>query len=231
MTHRFRKSLRGWRTAVAGLAALLLVVTLVFQAVPKSGPALSAGELYGRYVSAQPVRLAESREPVPPSVTEPVGASAGPTSVPAPVPVAGVYRLEVPSLKIDAPVVALNLTPEGRMEDPPDAQTVAWYDFTALPGSGGNAVFSGHLDYLGYGPAVFWNLRALRPGDIVRTRMDDGTIVEYAVTASHSYPVFEMPMREIVGRTSVESVTLITCDGTFSDGEYSHRLVVRAVRV
>jgi hypothetical protein len=48
------------------------------------------------------------------------------------------------------------------MPSPDNAWDVAWYDFSARPGAGSNAVFSGHVDYHDVGPAVFWNLRDLR---------------------------------------------------------------------
>jgi LPXTG-site transpeptidase (sortase) family protein len=81
-----------------------------------------------------------------------------------------------------------------------------------------------------HGPAVFWKLKDLEPGDLVEVQLRDGTVIRYEVTASHSYAVAEMPMAEILAPTAVESVTLITCTGTFSGGEYSHRLVVRAAK-
>jgi len=119
------------------------------------------------------------------------------------------------------------------MEAPNGPEDVAWYGFTAFPGSGGNAVFSAHVDYHGYGPAVFADLKKLEKGDLVEVRTADGTVYRYEVTLSISYPAETAPSEEIVGPTSRELVTLITCAGTFDQAarQYSHRLVVRAERV
>jgi sortase A len=119
------------------------------------------------------------------------------------------------------------------MEAPNGPEDVAWYGFTALPGSGSNAVFSAHVDYHGYGPAVFADLKKLEKGDLVEVHTADGAAYRYEVTLSLSYPAETAPSEEIVGPTSREVITLITCAGSFDQAtrRYSHRLVVRAERV
>jgi LPXTG-site transpeptidase (sortase) family protein len=119
------------------------------------------------------------------------------------------------------------------MQVPDSPEEVAWYDFAGRPGEGANIVLSGHVDYHGYGPAVFARLRDLTPGDIVEVRLEDGSAHEYVVTQSVAYEAQGAPIEEIVGPTSRETVTLITCDGTFNGASlgYSHRLVVRAERL
>lgn len=146
---------------------------------------------------------------------------------------APVARIAIPRIGVDAEIVTLNLTPDGAMDVPDDPEQVAWYDFTAKPGQPGNAVLSGHLDYYNYGPAVFWDLHTLQPGDQVAITLQDGSVVEYEVTGLQSYPVAEMPMSVILAPTETPSLTLITCAGFFDAavGEYTERLVVRAVQV
>jgi LPXTG-site transpeptidase (sortase) family protein len=131
---------------------------------------------------------------------------------------------------VDAKVVTLNLTPSGDMDVPKSPELVGWYDFTAKPGLVGNAVISGHLDWHDYGPAVFWKLKDLSQGDQIAVELADGTVITYAVTTALSYSLEDLPMAKILAPTASESVTLITCGGAFSNGEYSDRLVVRAVR-
>jgi len=119
------------------------------------------------------------------------------------------------------------------MDVPDGPEDVAWYNFTARPGMGGNAVISGHLDYRNYGEAVFWRLKELQEGDIVEVRLADGSVLRYQVSLKLSYAARTAPVLEIVGPTSKEVVTLITCGGTFDGGSrsYSDRLVVRAERI
>ncbi len=94
-------------------------------------------------------------------------------------------------------------------------------------------MFSGHVDYYTIGPAVFWNLGKLVQDDIVEVRLEDGTIYRYRVIGKAAFDSTDAPVDEIIGPTSVESVTLITCTGTFNVAtrQYSKRLVVRAERI
>jgi LPXTG-site transpeptidase (sortase) family protein len=142
-------------------------------------------------------------------------------------------RLVIPSIGVDAPVLEKGLGPDLVMEAPDDAWTVAWYGFTALPGGGGNAVLSGHVDYAGVGPAVFWDLRRLAAGDVVEVMADDGTAYRYRVTQVDVFGSTSIPMDQVLAQTGADMVTIITCAGTFDPAtrEYDQRLVVRAERV
>ena len=64
----------------------------------------------------------------------------------------------IPWLGVQAPVEKKGIDSRNQMEAPDRPFDVAWYPFTARPGSGGNAVFAGHKDFAGIGPAVFWKL-------------------------------------------------------------------------
>jgi LPXTG-site transpeptidase (sortase) family protein len=161
-------------------------------------------------------------------------AASSPTAAPkppqAPVEQALPARVVIPSIGVDAPVSVKTIGPDGTMQPPNGPEDVAWYDFSARPGAGGNAVFSAHVDYHDYGPAVFARLKDLKKGDIVEVRLADGSVRDYEVVLSVTYPAATAPFQEIVGVTSGEMVTLITCAGTFdaASRQYSHRLVVRA---
>jgi LPXTG-site transpeptidase (sortase) family protein len=146
---------------------------------------------------------------------------------------APISRLVIPKAKVDANVITLSIDGNGVMQSPNNAWDVAWYDFSARPGAGSNAVFSGHVDYHDVGAAVFWNLRDLQAGDLIEVRLEDGTVYDYSVSALDCLPVSEAPINQIVGPTQSEVVTLITCCGTFdsSTRQYDRRLVVRADRV
>jgi LPXTG-site transpeptidase (sortase) family protein len=139
-------------------------------------------------------------------------------------------RIIIPAIGIDASLSRKGIDGNGLMQIPNGPEDVAWYDFTASPGEGSNIVFSGHLDYRGYGPAVFYHLADLKEGDVVEVQTKDGDMHRYAVSASVSYDAADAPVSDIVGPTSREVVTLITCSGTFNGPPlgYSHRLVVRA---
>ena len=135
---------------------------------------------------------------------------------------------------VDAPVERGDIV-DGVMQNPSGPWVVAWYDDLAAPGEGSNTVLAGHVDYWDVGPAVFWNLKDLVPGDTIRLTGEDGRVFEYAVEWSKLYDVAteltpQVIQEDITGPTTRESVTLITCGGPFdpTTGQYLQRLIVRA---
>ncbi len=214
---------------LGGLALLVVagaaLASLVLALAPTYRTDASATLGYADLASRRAVRDDIRGEPKPGSVLK------GAPIVPPPVLyLAPIVRLRIPRIGVDAPVQVKNIK-NGQMENPDGAANVAWYDFTAKPGLGaGNAVFSGHVDYVNVGKAVFWDLKKLVNGDIVEVVLQDGVIVSYTVSASQSYDVATIPMDQVLNSTSTESVTLITCGGQFSAGSYNERLVLRATR-
>jgi sortase (surface protein transpeptidase) len=73
----------------------------------------------------------------------------------------------------------------------------------------------------------------LEPGDTLLVQLADGTQYRYAVNFKQQFDAATAPVDQIVGPTPNQTVTLITCGGTFdsSTHQYDKRLVVRAERV
>ncbi len=90
-----------------------------------------------------------------------------------------------------------------------------------MPGAAGNAVIVGHVDtYIG--PAVFYNLYLLRPGDPVYVSAD-GTRQRFDVTSVRELPKPGFPVNQVFGGTKRHVLWLITCGGAF-DYETRHYL-------
>ena len=212
---------------LAVAANVLALVVLVAVLLPTRAPSQSTSETYRSLYMHRSLRAEVRREAPPPSIIPSAAISPSPTPQTVAAPV---QTMRIKRIGVDAQLVALNLTADGAMDVPNSPQLVAWYDFTGKPGLGGNAVFSGHVDWRNYGPAVFWRLKELVPGDGIDVVLTDGTLINYRVTAAWSYPVQELQMSEILAQTSAESLTLITCTGQFAGGEYTDRLVLRAIR-
>ncbi len=147
-------------------------------------------------------------------------------------PSGAIARLLAPAAGIDAPVVLGGVDANTHlMVAPRGPWVVAWYGYSAVPGQGGNAVFAGHVDYVNVGEAVFWNLRDLQPGDRIAVQLADGRTLDYRVQFNRVYGASSGPWTTLFSPSAGNDViTLYTCDGTFHDGEYSSRRVVRAVR-
>ncbi len=177
----------------------------------------------------------ETRVGVGGPITKYLTPQATPTA-PLPTPSeAPIANLVIPRFDIDAPVVVRGVDANHVMETPSGPKDVAWYDFSGKPGYGSNAVFSGHVDYIDYGPAVFWHLKDLDQGDMIEIHLDDGTVYKYQVTTRQNVPA-EPPqdvLSAIIGPTQQDVVTLITCGGAwdYATHQYDHRVVVRAERV
>src|SRR3954471_6641632 len=92
-----------------------------------------------------------------------------------PVPVEGVApaELQIDSVGVDAPIELGNVT-DGVMQDPTGPWVVSWYEPLGKIGEGGNVVLAGHVDYYNVGPAVFWDVRDLPAGDVIRVVGEDG---------------------------------------------------------
>ena len=145
-------------------------------------------------------------------------------------------RMVIPKIGVDAPVTVRAIGSDGVMGPPNGRFDVVWYDFSAFsglggyPGSPGNAVFSGHVDYHPHYTAVFWDLHLLAPGDIIEVHLPNGSVARYAVQWSESIDP-ESDFSSYCGATGEATITIVTCQGTFNPatGQYNHRLVVRGV--
>jgi len=104
-------------------------------------------------------------------------------------PVEVVIELQIPSLKISAPVLGVGLASDNRMDSPkgpigdPVWDTAFWYHGGGIPGDVGTATIAGHVnDPLGQ-PMIFAHLDHFHPGDLIvvhlkNTNMDIRFIVD-----------------------------------------------------
>lgn len=148
--------------------------------------------------------------------------TAAPTdSVMAPV------RLVIRKLGVDTVIESLGILPDGTMEAPRSWNEAGWFSLGYRPGELGNAVIAGHLDS-DTGRALFWDLNKLQPADVVSIYHEDGSFVDFSVTAQQSYRADSAPLGAIFGPASRADLNLITCDGTFNREQkaYDSRLVV-----
>jgi sortase A len=120
--------------------------------------------------------------------------------------------------------------PDGVMQDPSGTEAVAWYPFEPLPNEGGNIFLAGHL-LVGGHPAVFWDLNKLEAGHQVIIRA--GGVDFYYSVVSEEYQTKADALHAVTDTVDGEVVTLMTCAGSYipSTGDYTHRWIVRAVRV
>ena len=77
---------------------------------------------------------------------------------------------------------------------------------------------------------MFWNLRLLKPGDLVTVKPAG---VTFAVTAVTQVAKTSFPTSDVYGPTPGPELRLVTCGGTFDSatGHYLSNLIVYATAV
>lgn len=141
----------------------------------------------------------------------------------------GIY---IKNLKINAPIVPVGLTSEKSLQVPQNSNAVGWYIYGTPPGDIGPAVITGHLDSL-LGPAVFYHLKNLRPGDNIEVSRSDGSRAIFRVDSLQEYSQNDFPTDKVYGKINYAGLRIITCSGTYDKklGRYTNNLVVYATLI
>lgn len=166
--------------------------------------------------------------------TGPGTAKAGPLGrTAAALPVTEIpVAIQIPDADVDAEI-EINKIVDGQMLDPTGPWIVSWYEGTGeLHEPRRNMLMSGHVDYWGVGPAIFYTVASLTPGAPVTVQGDRGGSATYEVEyveRINNRTVTQEKLTEITGATDYDALTLITCGGTFDydTGEYVERDIIR----
>ena len=140
--------------------------------------------------------------------------------------------VRIPAIGVSSRLLHLGLNPDGTVAVPSiqtSAGLAAWYKYSATPGQIGSSVIEGHVDST-RGPAVFFRLGALRPGNTIEVTLADGVTAVFRVTGVREYAKSRFPARTIYGAPGFAALRLITCGGAFDDatGHYLSSTVVFA---
>lgn len=140
--------------------------------------------------------------------------------------------VSIPAIGVYSKLLHLGVNSDGAIQVPPlpsGANLAAWYKYSATPGQIGASVIEGHMDSY-EGPAVFFRLGALHPGDAIDVTLADGVTAIFKVTGVREYPKIKFPAKEIYRATDYAALRLITCGGTFdyATGHYLSSTIVFA---
>jgi sortase (surface protein transpeptidase) len=142
-------------------------------------------------------------------------------------------HLDIPSIGVHTDLLQLGLNPDHTVQVPPLSRNslAGWYKYSPSPGQLGPSILLGHVDSAEYGPAVFFRLGALRPGDTLSVGRADRTVAVFRVVRVVSYPKEHFPTLEVYGNTDAAALRLITCGGRFdfSTRSYESNIVAFAV--
>ncbi|MFE0422999.1 class F sortase [Streptomyces sp. NPDC058953] len=181
--------------------------------------------------SPGPGRTAADGPPRPAPSAAPVRAAADvPPVAPDPLPHSPPRRVVAPTTRVDAPVRSVGLDRDGAIAPPPpdDADPAGWWRGSVSPGERGTSVLVGHVD-TARGPAVFYSLGALGPGDRVEVVREDGRTAVFTVYGTESLPRDGFPAERVYADAPVPELRLITCGGRWSaETGYEENVVVFA---
>ena len=242
------------RSLLSCLAAVLVIAAVLVrfgnketgEALAKPPPSLI--RLRSIQPTVQPTiqpTIKPTVQPTPTLFDSNLDIKAGPVDVP--------LELQIPSLKVIAPVLGVGLTAENVMDAPrgvlgdPVWDSAFWYRGSGIPGEPGTATFAGHVnDPLGQ-PEIFAHLQDLHPGNLIiihfkLTKIDIAFVVDQVKNYSVQESSDPAVLIQIYGAgplagtgpqpapDGLSHLTLITCAGIYVNGQYDHHIVVYATR-
>lgn len=216
-----RRDITARGVVLTALASLGLCAGIVLVAdslrTPKPPPQPTAAQAFA---AGQPVGVAAGRNPLPAADLPPhVAAPAAPILAPSPP-----TRVRIASIKVDAPLTGLSLEKTGQLAAPPEqnGDLAGWYQGGTTPGALGTAVIAGHVDNH-QGPAVFYNLGALKQGDTIQVDRADGLTAVFTIDAVEAYDARDFPTAKVYGAATRAELRVITCGAGFDEGHDRYR--------
>ncbi len=166
----------------------------------------------------------------PQEIAGPAAVATQARAAPAETPVADPARVRIPAIDVDAAVLPLAVDGQGVLPPPPTNADAGWWRAGPEPGEAGPAVIVGHVDGR-EGPAVFFRLRQLAPGDEIAVDRVDGSTAVFVVERVERHAKDAFPTEAVYGRTPDARLRLVTCGGEFdrSARHYVDNVVVFAV--
>ena len=174
---------------------------------------LIAGGVVGASIGSRQLRW--GAPPTPPSWASRNGLHGTWTGKPLDRSVPEMIR--IPRIRVRAKTVALGLNRNGTAAVPPltEPELASWFDRGPTPGQRGTAVFFGHVDAKRVGPAVFYRIGMLRPGDLIFVTLRDRKVAAFRVYSVALYQKSAFPTATVYSYTRWPTLRLITCGGAF----------------
>ncbi|HEV3382150.1 MAG TPA: sortase, partial [Trebonia sp.] len=106
--------------------------------------------------------------------------------------------------------------PGGVVGVPPlsDHNLAGWFAGSVTPGQNGPSLIDGHVDSV-TGPSVFFAIKDLKPGDVIKVLRKDGSTAQFRVTWLQAVSKTTFPWKTVLGPTGYPALRLVTCGGPF----------------
>jgi sortase (surface protein transpeptidase) len=206
----------------------VLIAAVVTGVLALSGAAGITFVALDQHHAPEPPLTAAATVPTPSSAPTPTSGIVGPILQASP-PVS----ITIPAIGVQSNLLTLGRTAGGALAVPAlgiSYNLPGWYRYSPTPGALGPAVIAGHVDSAEAGPAVFYRLGALKPGDSVTVLRADGRLATFRVDAVRRYSKHAFPTTLVYGNTNHAALRLITCGGPFDSatGSYEDNIIVWA---
>jgi hypothetical protein len=211
MTHSFLK-LKRQIIVISALFALLAVVLLVLFIARTIGSAKKIN-ITSTETTGTKVLTSVFEEELKPIYVEP-------------------SRLIIQSVSVDINLIPVGLLEDGSLETPKNWAEGGWYRKGTKTAESGNIIINAHYDD-NYGkPAAFWNLRNVKPDDVIEIKDALGRSYTYKISEVYYISISDPNRLSVfMNDKSKYELTLITCGGIWdaSVHNYNRRLVVKAL--
>jgi hypothetical protein len=167
---------------------------------------------------------------IPPGVSTSTPVLTKPSSTPVGLPASAPVRIIIPAIGVNAPVAGVG-DPGGVVGVPPlsDHNLAGWFAGSVTPGQNGPSLIDGHVDSV-TGPSVFFAIKDLKPGDVIKVLRKDGSTAQFRVTWLQAVSKTTFPWKTVLGPTGYPALRLVTCGGPFDyvTGHYVDNIIVYA---
>lgn len=220
---------RRWPLLVGLLGVLLLIAAVVGFSTSQRPTGLPKTIAPNTAVALAAPESATEQTQTPEISAPPVVGTTAPTPA---EPTSPPTKLQIDSLKINAPVEPVGVDAAGEIAIPEDIHTLGWYEYGPAPGSSaGSVVVVGHVDSATQGIGTFFTLKTIAAGAAISLTTADGQQRQYKVVGVQAYPKTSVPLADLFSTAGAPRLTLITCGGQFDKTTHSYEsnIVVSAV--
>lgn len=126
-------------------------------------------------------------------------------------------RIKIPKLKINATIESIGLTADGSVDSPVGPNNAGWYNLGPIPGAIGSAIIDGHSGWKNNIPAIFDNLKDLKPGYKIYVENSDGTVTTFIVKKLKIYDKNDPALDVFISNDNKAHLNLITCTGVWDN--------------
>lgn len=142
--------------------------------------------------------------------------------------------IDIDAIGVYARVIRVGISSTNEILTPKNIFNVGWYEGSAKPNEPGALFINGHVS----GPTkrgVFYNLKKLNVGDVIKLETGDANLYHYKVVEKEIVDVSQVNMNKVLRShdSDKQGLNIMTCGGNFDNNSHSYqqRVIVYAVRI